>query len=410
MSKILVFSIPPVNKNINNTFELLFNGIKKRHKLYFLSCRDGVNYSDVFNEIYTLSEKLALRSILKRKTDVFQKTHSSESTTELTFYKNNNHFHNIKRIVRDILWSLSAWKKSSLKTFLKNENFDYIVAPSEGYHYYLHILKYICEETNSKLILYTWDDNFTFRQRQLSPLFFLYRIVTRMLLKKIARRYTYKTLSISDKTKQEVDRFLHKDSIIIKKTVPDIKAGNPFQNNDIRIIYGGNLLNGRDKSLLKIAKSIQKDSYKAIKLDVYTDGLNRKSIKKLSKFKNVFLHDVISHKELLKEEANSSIGLMLESLSFTKRKISRLSISTKFTDYIGAELPILAIIDNDSATASEIIKNNLGYVISKQSEIEKALDTIISVYKMGKYQKSITEYKEKYASKNQDQLIEQLFL
>ena len=409
MSKILVFSIPPINKDSNNTFELLFKNINKKHKLYFLSCRDGTNNSDTFKEIYTLSENKAIKSIFKRKIDIFAKTNPYQVSDELKIYKKNNHFHNIKRIIRDCLWALSNWKKSSLKTFLTDESFDYIVAPSEGYHYYLRVLKYICNVSKAKLILYTWDDNFTFKQGQLSPLFFFYRIKTRHLLKNISKKYLFKTISISNKTKAEADQFFKSDSVLVKKTIPFCKF-KKLNNKEIKIIYAGNLLNGREKSLLKIAQAIQDESFNNIRLNIFTDNIGKKTQKKLAKLKNVYIHNAISHDELIKEENNSDIGLMLESLSFGKKKISRLSISTKFTDYIGSNLPIFAIMDDKSATAEEIQNNCLGYVVSNKSQIENMLKTMINAFLMNKFKESISNYKNKYTSEKQDLIINQLFL
>lgn len=409
MSKILVFSIPPINKNSNNTFEHLFKNIKDKHELVFLNCRDGSSDSDTFKELYTLSEKLAFQSIFNRKIDVFRKVITTSSTAELIIYKKkNNHFKTLKRIIRDFLWSLSKWKKSSLSSFLKDQSFDYIVAPSEGYHYYLKILKYICTKTKAKLIFYTWDDNFTFKQEQLSPLFFFYRLKTRSQLKSISKHFVYKHISISEKTKHEVDRFFKTNSIIIKKTIPDLPVSR-LATNDINIIYAGNLLNGRDRTLLKTAKLIQNNTNHKFILKIYSNIANKKIKRKLTTYKNVFVFEPISYKKLLVEESQSNIGLLLESLSFSQRKISRLSISTKFIDYVAASLPILAIIDNESATAFEIKNNNLGYVASNKIDILKALNCLENKSFMAQLEQSISFYKENNNHKKQNQLIDYLF-
>ena len=104
MSKILVFSIPPIHKDNNNTFENIFKSICGDHELYFLCCRDGNNKSDVFDKKYALSEIKAIKSITDKTIDVFQISQEENKKTELNIYKKNHHFHNLKRIARDSLF------------------------------------------------------------------------------------------------------------------------------------------------------------------------------------------------------------------------------------------------------------------------------------------------------------------
>ncbi|MCI6216641.1 MAG: hypothetical protein MR659_06180 [Mollicutes bacterium] len=411
MKKILIFSIPPINKNSNNTFELLFKNLKGQLDLSFLCCRDGKNDSDVFKKIYRLSEKKAYKSIFNSKIDVFEKLGTDNVDDELEIYSNNKHFHNIKRIGRDLLWGLSKWKKSSLYSFLKRENFDYIVAPNESSHYYLNILNYICKKTKAKLILYTWDDNFTFKQRQISPLFFFYRLVTRIKLLTISKKYAYKHLSISKKTKDEADAFFESNSIIIKKSISDVLPCKKKVNNEtVRMIYAGNLLNGRDKTLCKLASLLNKCSFSDnIVIDVYTKNVSKNIKRIVQNNHNIRIHDSIDHCHLIREESSSNIGLMLESLSWTKSRISRLSISTKFTDYISAELPILAIMDTNSATSLEIQQNQLGLVAYTKKEIISALHKIINKENLKLYEAGIHRYKQDNLPNKQDSIVNQLF-
>lgn len=408
MSKILILSIPPTNKNGSNTYEMIFHTISKKYKLTFLCCRDGENNSDTFEHIYTLSERKAIKSLFNRKIDVFEKTNNLSSTNnQLSLYKKNNHFHNIKRIARDIIWSLSNWKKSSLKRFLLEEKFDYIVASTEGYHYFLRILNYICKISNARLILYTWDDNFSYKQQQISPLFYIYRFVTRKLLRKISKKYLYKSISISEKTKIESDKFLNTKSLIIKKPIHQLESKNK-SNKIIKLIYAGNLLNGRDKTILRIAKILQDKQFGGTELHIYSNFSNKFKSKLLS-YNNVFINKPVNHAKLLDKELVSDIGLMIESLSFTKRKISRLSLSTKFSDYINTNLPILAIIDDKSATAYEINNNDLGLVISNKKDIKNGLLKMIERCRNGQYEDIINQYALNNDIEKQKKEIEKLF-
>lgn len=401
-TKILVFTIPPVNKNSSNTYEILFKNCVDTFDFYSLSCRDGQSNSDTFIKTYRLSERKAYKSVFKRNVDVFEEVMNNKADDNtLNVYKSNRGFHNIKRIARDILWSLSTYKKSSLNSFLEESNFDLIVASSEASHYYLRILKYICKKTNAKLILYTWDDNFTYKQQQISLLFYIYRHKTRQLLRSISKKYLTATFSNTEKTKEESDKFFNSDSYIVKKSYSyDSTNTKTNDKNKINIIYAGNLLNGRDKEIYRLAKVLEDPLLNNMELNIYTNSNNNKLINKFQNFSNTKIHPTIPHSELIKIQANADIGLIIESLKYRKRKISRLSLSTKFTDYIASSLPMLAIIDKESATAREINNNHIGVVVDQTKDFKKALLKLSNESNLNYLKNNVNDYKIKVNNNN----------
>lgn len=381
MKKILVLSIPPVNIDSNNTFEQLFSALKNKYELYFVFCKDGnVKTSTFKDNVYNLSEKAAIKSIANRHIDCFRKS-SENGNKEADFYQKKIIFRNFLRFIRDILWKLSNWKKSSFKEFLISQKFDYIVAPSEASHYFLNILEFAVKTSGAKLIFYNWDDNITYKQNQISPLFYLYRFITRKKLK-LLNKYAFKHLSISDFTKFDVDLFFKCDSTVIQKLIylneNKLLDNKNVGNSTLKIIYAGNLLNGREKTIINVAKTLQKPPFiNNYEMNIYSDNTSIKKISNKINYKNIHIYKTISHDNLIKEEANSSIALLCEGMSFRKRKISRLSVSTKFIDYISAGTAIIAYNDKLSATSYIISKEKIGYICESTKELSNILNAVL---------------------------------
>jgi hypothetical protein len=377
MKKILFLNIPPVDINSNNTFELLFRNFfleNKDYEGFYVSCRDGNNQTKTFSHVYCLSERRTFHSIFHPHVDCFSECGLAANTPKKSIYGKKLFFRNMGRFARDIIWSISHWKKSSFSNFLKSNDFSYVVASSEGSLYYLDILSFVLKNSNAKLVLFHWDDNFSFKQCQLSPLFYLYRIFLRSKFRKI-RSFIYRSFAITLKTKSEADGFFHSNSIVINKTPLFINC-HPVSlpQPPLKMVFGGNLQNGRDKEIIRLAKIINnKYLYNKIQLFIYSDSLTKNDLKRLSALKNVQTSKSIPYSSLIQVEMGCDISLLVESLEWNKAEISRLSFSTKVTDYLGVGNCILSIAKKNTATSEYLLKNNFGYVASSGQELSKLL-------------------------------------
>ena len=148
----------------------------------------------------------------------------------------------------------------------------------------------------------------------------------------------------------------------------------------LEILYTGNLLIGRDKSLQKIVEILKEipNIKEKIKIEVYTQ--TELEIDKLSMLSSDFchIHPAISQEEVLQKQKKADILLFLEDIDGKDSKMARLSFSTKITDYLSSGKCIFAIGNKDLAPI-EYFKDNDAAIVA--SDIHQIRDQIIMLLK-----------------------------
>jgi hypothetical protein len=275
---------------------------------------------------------------------------------------------------RELVWKLGKWKSKEFDTFIDSFKPDIILHSMEGYIHLNRITQYAIKRSGAKAIGYIWDDNFTYKQHT-DLGYKIYRYFQRKSLKRLAT-LTQAFFAISPKTKKEADEFFNINSILLTKPLNTTPVFSKSEfNKPLKMLYTGNLLIGRDKSLQKVSNAlneINKEDTKIV-LDVYTgtflDDKSKSSI--CSPFCRI--HEPISQQEVLKLQKEADILLFLEDIDGKDAKVARLSFSTKITDYLSSGKCILAVGNSDIAPIEYFKENDCALVASNKEEIVKAL-------------------------------------
>ena len=85
--------------------------------------------------------------------------------------------------IQELMWKLSNWNNESLKRFILDFNPDIIFAPCYANHRMLRLTRYCAELTGKPVISYISDDNYSFKQFRISPIYWINRIVLRHNMK-----------------------------------------------------------------------------------------------------------------------------------------------------------------------------------------------------------------------------------
>ncbi|MBQ7828772.1 MAG: hypothetical protein IJ345_00685 [Clostridia bacterium] len=394
--KVLVVGINPWIDNTGiNTLINFFDGWDK-DSLAHLYTRSGMPNTKICDRFFRISEPKVLKSILKRgiKTgeSVPNSDNAGQSADENKIYKKKRG--SFTALCREAVWLLGKWKTKELDSFLTEYDADVLFFPVYSNVYMCRLQNYIAKKTNKPVILYSSDDNYSYKCIAKDPFSLLHRFWLRQQEKKLFKRAD-KVMVITPKQKEEYDRIFGVDSVVLTKGVDFSNC--PFVQrpvaDPVRIVYTGKLIIGRWKTLAAIADVLGEINKERCRfaLDIYTTdeptGEQRAALNR----NGSQIKGALTLSEVQNVQAQADILVFVESLEKKYKNAARLSFSTKITDYLKSGKCILAIGDKDIAPIDYFVRYDSAVTATSYLEIKEKLkmladDTsIISEYSQKAY-------------------------
>jgi len=384
--KILVFTVSSWNSKVGaNSWATLLKQYDNKN-IANIYIRDEIPDSEVCSRYFNISENKIIKSVFNRKIKTGKEIQDSDRQNfdDLDLQEHNKRYGKMTKkrrysmlLARELLWKIGKWKTPELDAFLDSFKPDIILHSMEGYIHLNRIIEYSIKRTGAKAIGFIWDDNFTYKQHSKFG-YKVYRYFQRKSLKKLAKK-TQAFLAITNKTKREADEFFNVDCEVITKPLNSEPIYYQRQiNYPINILYTGNLLIGRDRSLVKLVDALKEVNKSEInyKIDVYTGTQLREEIKAQLDCSYCVLHEPIKQKEVLELQKQADVLLFLEDIDGKDAKVARLSFSTKITDYLSSGKAIIAIGNKDTAPIEYFIENDCAMVATSKQEIDSIVDRI----------------------------------
>mgnify|MGYP003302757237 CR=1 FL=1 len=384
--RILVISVGAWNSQVGSTWPNLLKNYPKEN-VNNISIRDEIPDSDVASRYFNISENRVLKSIFNRKIKTGREVTAELKTEEnVDLNAHNERYQKMKKkrrysllMARELVWKLGNWKTAELDEFISSFNPNIILYSMSANIHYINIVQYAIEKTGAKAIGYIWDDTFTYKQSDEIG-YKIYRFFQRKSQKKLAKQ-TERFFAISDMTKKEADEFFGIDSVILTKPL----YREPQVNYDefkmpIKAVYTGNLLIGRDKTLLRIveaAKRINSDEIK-IKFDIYTKTLLSDDVIERLNCDYCQFHGPVTQEEVLEIQQKSDLMLFVEDIDGPDARTARLSFSTKITDYFSSGKCIFAVGYKETAPMQYFINNEAAVIAEGDEEIEEKLAMLVN--------------------------------
>lgn len=408
--RVLVSSVPCWNAKIgSDTMSSLMNGYPKKN-IANIYIREELPDSDVCDNYFRISENAVIQSIFKRNIKTGKQIHLTKTTTDdntKNAEKTNQRYQKhsgVKRLlllfVREILWFLGKWKSSELEKFIEDFNPDVIFFSMEGYIHFNRLNRYILKKTGAKGVAYFWDDHFTYKQNN-NILSLIYRFFQRRSLKKLAK-VCDSFFAITPKTKEEADKTFNINCTVLTKPIDfSNNTFTPYElKKPIKMVYTGNLIIGRDETIRHIGKALDKinENTKKFELDIYS---TTKIASPESFGTSINLKGAVPQTEIRAIQKNADILLFAEAISGPKSKASRLSFSTKITDYFGSGKCILAVGRPDVAPMEYLKQTDSALCAYDYNSIYDLLNKIsknpelINEYAKKAYQTGYTNHNKK---------------
>lgn len=385
--RILVISNNPFSENTNNgkTLASFFDKYPadKIAQLYFNSEIPNNFYCKKF---FRITDRDILKSFVRKDgscgTQISSYTNTEDNERRIKSEKiiDNIKNFNIPRIAREIFWKREAWKTNSLEQWLDgfSPQVIFFCAGDSGFAY--DITQYIQDKFNTKLVVYITDD-YVLPRRTLSPFWWIRRNV---IYKKMKHAVTKSDLfiTISKQMRDVYKGLFGKDSILAVNMTESMKKEliPPIDSRNIVLVYAGGLHYKRYKTLHFLAKSLKEynenqNNKQRAYLKVYSGQTMSSKVLKYLNVEGASEYCGKLNSEELKEVLNAcDIPVHVESFDFSSIESTRLSVSTKISEYLSLGKPILAI-GPDKVASMKYLKD-CAYCVTDANNIYSEIKTL----------------------------------
>jgi len=274
----------------------------------------------------------------------------------------------------EIAYSSKLWLNKKLKTNIEEFCPDIIFcfAIAEPFRY--NIIRYAKKHTKAKVVMWVADDVYG----QTTEMNFFKRVIYRKRYRKMFAMAD-KVYGVSQMLCEEYTDLYNISITPLYKgcdLAPNIKSvGNP-----IKIVYAGNLLYGRDKTLVALVSEIAKINKEEIKiqLSIYSGTPVTNEIRNsLNINGSSVLYDARPYDEIKKIMKEADIVLHVESFDKQQMKNVRLSFSTKIIDCMQSGA-VMMVIGPKGIASVEYPRGIRGVVVVDDlSKLHQSINTII---------------------------------
>ena len=362
-----------------------------KEKVALVYTRSNNPDSDVSNNFFQISENKVLKSIFRPwiKTGKTAENHQSVISKDLIieqkrYGKAHKKHSEFMTLCREIVWLLGNWKSKELRDFVNKFNPDVLFLPIYNKWYMCSLELFLIRITKKPIATYYVDDDYSYDSCQ-GILSYLHRFVLRKYVKKLMVK-SRESFVIADMVKNEIDKTFNKDSKILTKGVDFTTSEYSAKKikYPIKFVYTGNLLIGRDSTLLLIADIINKldNTGEKISLDIYSQTeLSENVLQKLNNGNSHF-HGNIPREKIEEIQKNADVLIFAEAISGKNSYAAKMSFSTKLTDYMKSGKCIFAVGKQDISPIHYLKKYDAAIVSTNEQEIYENIKSLLEEPKL----------------------------
>ena len=383
--KILIISRVAWRDDINggNVLSNIFKGFNAEFAM--ISCSSIEPNNEFCKHYYQLTDKMMVDNVFHGVSVgrylEFSDYPSAESSKESYSGAKGVVSGDILRLLREIVWKMADWNEISLFEFVDNFKPDVIYAPCQGLHYMIRLVRLVAEHTKVPVISYISDDFYSYNKSALSPIYWVNQVFLRKHVRNIFKYYRL-CYTMTDEQKELCEKEFNANMKILRKSgVFDGNRKKEIVNKPIKLVYAGNLLYNRYKTLIDLINAIKKINRDAIRmeLDIYSTTVLREEVNSiLNDGVNSRLHGAVSMDELRSIYGESDIALHVEGFDKKSSKAVRMSFSTKIIDCMDSGCAVMAICDEKQAGGAYLRRNDCAICVNNLDDIYTVLKQIVN--------------------------------
>lgn len=395
--KILVISNTPwrMDNSFGNTFNAFFEGAQD-FEIANIYCRAGEpdEYAPV-SKAFQITEHSLIANLLNSHSPSGHvvTTRSASAPTESTaFNAARKRRWQLLFWARDLIWKIGRWESKELVEFVDTFDPDVLFLPVYYSNYLCDIDSWAIGHCDIPVFTHISDDIYSLRQINISPLFWIDRVMKRHKIKKVVNQSNCLYV-ISEIQRSDYQMAFSTPVKVIKKgfVFGEDYLGWEGRPRPIKLLYAGNIGTGRWRSLADITSLVSSLNNKEIRVtfDVYTptpiDGQMKNAFEGKT---GVSIHGPISAGEVVALQRAADVLIHVESFKTSEKLAVRQSLSTKIPDCLKLGKCILAYGPEDVASIDYLVQSNSAVVATDAQSLEVALcgllDGSIDVKALGK--------------------------
>lgn len=388
--KILLITSMPwrEDNNIGNSYSNLLGDIEE-FEIAHIYCRGGEPYNTKVKKYFQITEGRLVKNIFHPSLKTGRAFEMDASCNKKDLNANSTVMNKARMmrwelffIIRDLIWFCGRWKTKELYQFVDEFRPDLIFGTLTYMSNVNRMMVILQKQHNIPLVLYSWDDVYSWNHFSWNPLFILRKWYNRHYIRKSVESCSL-MYTITKEMQMEYSGYFNRECKLLYKSYdfsgePHLKkAACPYH-----LVFMGNIGAGRWRALAELAKTLdvinREKGFRLAMLDIYTlSPLSDSIISALNIEGCSHLNKAVPQEEVMLTQQSADILVHVEPLSKKDASFYRLSFSTKLVDYLYNARCILGL-GYPTATLSYIENNKAGLVIKNITDLKKTLSELFA--------------------------------
>lgn len=387
--KVLIISHNPISSqsSMGKTFMSLFSQFDNSElcQLYIYPTVPSERFCGAY---YRVTDKEAVKgavfhSRIGGEIDVSQITGEQgayENATDESLYRNKKNKSALRRLLRDVAWSLAPWYNRSLEDWLDREAPTCIfVAPGVAKFLYDFAIR-ISKDRGIPIVTYICDE-FYFVQE---PDAVLDKLRLTLLKSKIEELLanTGRLIVISEELKREyAGRFGVETDVLMTGSAFTASEYVDIDHRPKTVCYFGNVRSNRYFSLGQIGSvldELNQDLGSEFRLKIYTSEKDREILNYLGQYQSIELCGFVTGTAFEQKLRMSDVLLHVEAFDADSIDRVRHSVSTKIADSLASGVPLLAYGPEEVSSMKHLIRHECAITVASREQLRGALLTVLT--------------------------------
>lgn len=387
--KVLVITYLPwrEDNNIGNSYSNIFANTQDKYEFAHIYIRNGMPQNTLAKDYYHISIIKMMKRMFKPNLVVGERMKIEDfSQTEKTQF--SSFFKKMKMLrwpvfflVEELAGLSKSWKTKEFDQFIDDFDPDLIFGTLPDNPLISNLMLYVKNRKNIPLVTYPWDDYYSLHLSNLSPIFWIRKMMQRHYLYKTAQASEFLYV-ISNLMKDEYELAFKKDCRLMFKGY-NFDASKTLEKKKveytIQLVYMGNIGAGRWKTLALLASAIRDINVDGPKmmLNIYTLSPTDDKMKAALNIDGTSrLNLPVPNEKKQKVMDGADILLHVEPFKKSEYQFYRASFSTKLVDYFYSAKCILAV-GGMTASTDYLVRNDAAICITDKSKIKECLMKIV---------------------------------
>lgn len=387
--KVLVITYLPwrEDNNIGNSYSNIFANTQDKYEFAHIYIRNGMPQNTLAKDYYHISIIKMMKRMFKPNLVVGERMKIEDfSQTEKTQF--SSFFKKMKMLrwpvfflVEELAGLSKSWKTKEFDQFIDDFDPDLIFGTLPDNPLISNLMLYVKNRKNIPLVTYPWDDYYSLHHSNLSPIFWIRKMMQRHYLYKTAQASEFLYV-ISNLMKDEYELAFKKDCRLMFKGY-NFDASKTLEKKKveytIQLGYMGNIGAGRWKTLALLASAIRDINVDGPKmmLNIYTLSPTDDKMKAALNIDGTSrLNLPVPNEKKQKVMDGADILLHVEPFKKSEYQFYRASFSTKLVDYFYSAKCILAV-GGMTASTDYLLRNDAAICITDKCSIKESLMKIV---------------------------------